>query len=98
MKKIIASLLIASIVLMGCGHPGDFQSPSTGKMKEYPTYGFFNADSSKSAEMCYEVSVGNVVWSIILVETIIMPVYFIGFSIFNPIGPKVDGKCGIDQY
>lgn len=89
MKKIIIVGLLASL-LTGCGQPLAVNN------KVYPTYGFFNEDTSKSKDMCYEVSVGNVVWSIIGIENIIMPVYFIGFSLFNPISKKVDSKCGID--
>jgi hypothetical protein len=91
MKKLIASALIVSL-LAGCGHPLQVAN------KEYPTYGLFNTDSSKSDKMCYEVSVGNVVWSIILIETIVAPVYFVGWSLFNPVHPKPEsGKCGIDE-
>jgi hypothetical protein len=43
--------------------------------------------------MCYEASFGNIVWSVLTIETVILPVYFIGWSIFNPIGEKVNGKC-----
>ena len=89
MKRIIAAVLIATM-LSACG------SPITHQGKHYPTYGLFNENSSKSANMCYEISVGNVVWSIILVETIVFPIYFIGFSLFNPIGPKGPNGCGID--
>ncbi len=89
MKRTIATILIASI-LAGCGSPMDHNG------KHYPTYGFFNEASQRSEKMCYELSVGNVVWSIILIETIVMPIYFIGFSLFNPIGPKGEKGCGID--
>lgn len=89
MKKIIASLLIATL-LSACGHPMDYNG------KHYPTVGLFN-DENKSKNMCYEVSAGNVVWSILLVETIVAPIYFVGFSIMNPVGPKGEnGQCGID--
>jgi len=91
MKKILVATLIATM-LVGCGEP------LTVGNKTYPTYGLFNENSSKSDKMCYEVSVGNVVWSIIGIENIIMPVYFVGFSIYNPIGLKdAAGKCGINQ-
>jgi hypothetical protein len=90
MKKLIASVLITSM-LAGCGHPLDVGE------KTYPTYGLFNSDVAKSEKMCYEVSVGNVVWAIILIETIVFPVYFIGWSLFNPVKVKPEsGKCGID--
>ena len=82
MKKLITSALIATLLLSGCGKPLQVAN------KEYPTYGLFNSNTHQSDNMCYEVSVGNVIWSIILVETLVAPIYFIGFSIFNPIKPK----------
>lgn len=95
MKKTITALLIASTILTGCGAPRDITVD--GKMKEYPTYGFINADTKKSDKVCYEVSVGNVIWSIFLVETIVAPIYFIGFSLYNPVSAKqANGSCGID--
>lgn len=95
MKKLIALILIVSL-LTACGRPMDITT-ATGT-KEYPTYGLFNESSDKSKNVCYKVSVGNIVWSIILIETIVMPVYFVGFSLYNPTGPKVNGTCpGIDS-
>ena len=94
-KKLISIAVAAAITLAGCGSPAVITTVD-GKAKEYPTYGWFNWNTSMSEKVCYDVSVGNVVWSIILIETVIAPVYFIGFSLFNPIGPKIDGKCGID--
>lgn len=91
MKKLIASVLIASM-LAGCGHP--LTTNVGGAENTYPTYGLFNSDTSKSSKMCYEVSVGNVVWSIILIETVVFPVYFIGWSLFNPVRAKPEnGSC-----
>lgn len=90
MNKMIA-VVAACALLAGCG------KPITVDGKHYPTYGLFNQNSDKSERMCYELSVGNVVWSIILIETIIAPFYFVGFSLFNPVGPRnAKGECGID--
>lgn len=89
MKKIIT--LAACLSLVACGRPMDYQG------KHYPTYGLFNENTKKSDQMCYELSVGNIVWSVLLIETVLMPIYFIGFSIFNPVGPRsATGGCGID--
>lgn len=91
MKKLIITLLV-SVMLAGCGdsmvHAG----------KNYPTYGLFNEKTKKSSNMCYEIIPGNVVWSVILIETIIAPVYFVGFSMFEPVRPKTSptDNCGID--
>jgi hypothetical protein len=84
MKKTLAVLLIASMSVLaaGCGHELE-----TAK-KTYPTYGFFNQDKYKSDDVCYEVSVGNVLLSVLLIESVIGPVYFVGFSLFNPIRLK----------
>lgn len=88
LKKII--IAASCFALAACGRPMDYNG------KTYPTYGLINEESKKSNDMCYETSIGNVVWSILLIETIVAPIYFIGFSIQNPVGPKHDGKCGID--
>ena len=36
----------------------------------------------------YEVIWGNLVLGILLCETIVAPVYFFGFSLFEPVGEK----------
>lgn len=90
MKRFIAMILIACM-LTACGQPINYGG------KEYPTYGLFNQDTAKSNKMCYEVSVGNVIWGIILIETIVAPVYFVGWSLWNPVGPKGPNGCGIDN-
>jgi hypothetical protein len=86
MKKLIAVALIAAL-LAGCGQPQTING------KQYETYGFLNSDSYKHDNICYQVSVGNVVWSILLVSTIVAPVYFVGFSIFNPVKAKDENGC-----
>jgi len=65
--------------LAGCGQP-KFIDGTT-----YPTYGFFNEKTKKDPKIVYEISIGNVIWSIILCETVVFPVYFVGFSLYNPI-------------
>ncbi len=93
MKKTIALMLAVSVILAGCG------KPMTTSKKEYPTYGLFNESSAKSKDVCYEISVGNIVWSIVLVETLIAPIYFVGWSLYNPVRMKKDAndQCTIDS-
>ena len=90
-KTLVAVVAACSLMLSGCGHPIDYNN------KHYPTYGLLNSDSNKSKDVCYNVSMGNVAWSVILAETIVAPIYFIGFDIENPTPPNADGKCGIDS-
>lgn len=93
MKKLIAVAITLSIALSGCG-----QSLYTSK-GEYPTYGLFNESTDRSKELCYKISVGNIVWSIILIETIVFPIYFVGFSLYNPVRMKKDAndQCTYDS-
>ena len=56
---------------------------------KYDTYGILNADEKKNPNIEYRMVWGNLVWSLILCETIIAPFYFIGFSMYEPIG-KLD--------
>ena len=38
----------------------------------------------------YRLVMGNVIWSVILIETIVGTVYFVGFDLYEPIGKKND--------
>jgi hypothetical protein len=84
-----------TLMLSACGQPQLLAPPGL-PGKVYPTYGLFNQDQSRSDRVCYAISVGNVVWSIILIETIVAPIYFLGFSLFNPVGVNNGQGCGID--
>lgn len=84
MKRFIAGILIVSCLfgLFGCADPKTINGVT------YDTYGLLNADDKKNPNISYKVSIGNVVWSVILVETVIAPIYFIGFSLYEPVGVK----------
>lgn len=95
MRKFIVLIIVLSVLLAGCGRPQYFGET---EKKYYPTYGFFSGGSKKSRNVCYEVSVGNVIWSIILSETVVFPVYFVGWSIYNPVRLKrgPEDQCTFD--
>ncbi len=96
MKRLIAIIMVV-VMLSACGRPATLQ-PAGKPAREYPTIGLFSSASEKSDSVCYEISIGNVIWSIILIESVVFPVYFVGWSIYNPVGLKrADGTCpGID--
>jgi hypothetical protein len=79
MKTRFIALLLFVVLLLGCG------SNAVLNGKEYETYGLFNKEEVRSPNVKYNLIVGNVVWGIILAETIIAPVYFFGFSIYEPV-------------
>ncbi len=83
MKKLIATLIITSILLLGCG------SNKVIDGTDYGTVGLLTKDKMAD-DIQYEIIIGNVVWACVLIETVFAPVYFVGFSIWEPVGKKVD--------
>jgi hypothetical protein len=82
MKKLLVVLVVFIVLVSGCAdglRVGD---------KWYTSYGVLNEHSKKCPEVEYEVCWGNVVWACILIETIVFPLYFFGFSIFEPVRLK----------
>jgi len=82
MKRIISVILIISFLTVFC---------SCGNTKiidgiEYDTYGLLSKGESCNPDIKYKVIIGNIVWSVILFETLIAPVYFLGFSMYEPTG------------
>lgn len=96
MKRIVA-IVAMGLMLSACARSATICGVT------YEPYGLLSQDDKKNPDIAYEVVWGNVVWGVILAETIIMPIYFGGFSLFQPVGlkPKIKGaaplretKCG----
>ncbi len=83
-SKIIIILLILSLFI-ACGDSKVIDGV------EYETYGLINRDEIRDPKIEYKIIVGNVVWGILLCETIVAPIYFFGFSIHEPVG-KINKK------
>ena len=56
----------------------------------YKPYGWMDKNRYKSDKVIYEVSTGNIVWSILLYETIVAPVVLTGMSLYKPVALKCD--------
>ncbi len=88
-RKIVTLIVLASFltVVTGCGETKVINGV------EYDTYGLLNADSKKNPDIAYEPIWGNVFWGIVFSETIIVPVYVFGFSLYEPVGktPAIKG-------
>lgn len=91
--KTISILLIVSL-LCGCGSSMTLDVPTkTGKRSvTIGTYGLFNKDEQMNPNVKYRVIIGNVIWSVILCETITAPLYFIGWSLYEPVRLKTDDE------
>ena len=90
MKKIISIVLILcmAVIFSGCGDSKYI------KGIEYDTYGLFNKEDMRNENIEYRLVIGNVVWAIILIETVVAPIYFIGFSLYEPVGAKSNSIKG----
>lgn len=89
MRQAIAASMIALLALSGCADTKTICGAT------YDSYGLFNADDKKNPDIQYKLVVGNLIWGVILFETIIAPVYFFGFSIMEPVGQKAPVKGAI---
>lgn len=67
-------------------------------VKMYSSYGPLNAGTYQSKNVCYETSGWSIFWGIVLFETIVAPVYFFGYSLYNPVRLKRDpaDQCTAD--
>lgn len=83
--------LILSTQLVACG------DTKVVKGVEYDTYGLINEDDKRNPEVQYEPCWGNIIWGVILVETIVAPIYFFGFSMFEPVGEKSAVKGAVPK-
>lgn len=86
--KVIAVIFIGLIFLVACSDSKVINGI------EYDTYGLLNQGDKKNEEIQYKVCWGNVVWGVLLIETIIAPIYFFGFDMFEPVQviPEVKGQ------
>lgn len=90
-SKSIAAILAATMFLTACGR--NYIDANSGK--EYTTYGIFNEDTNKNPNMEYRVIVGNVILSILFIETAVVPILLVGFSLWEPVAPKGMGEPGV---
>jgi hypothetical protein len=73
----VLCVLLMLTVSMGCGNSKVIDG------ERHDTVGVFTLDE-RDPDVCYTVIVGNVVWSVLLIESVVFPVYFVGFSILEP--------------
>lgn len=86
MKRVAVWVVVAAIAT-AC-FMGGCADNFTVNGKTYKSYGLINEDERRDSGIEYELCLGNLVWTVILFETVIAPVYFLGFSIMEPVGVK----------
>jgi outer membrane lipoprotein SlyB len=84
MKKLTLMLLIASsLMLSGCKQEKVINGT------KYEAYGLANEDAKKDPNVVYEISAESVIVAIILSETIVVPIYVLGWDLYKPVKLKV---------
>jgi len=81
MKKFVVVLIALLLLTFSAGCGNDKQIGGV----TYKTYGLLNKDVEKTSRIRYEPIWGNIIWGCILFQTVIAPVYFFGFSTWEPI-------------
>jgi major membrane immunogen (membrane-anchored lipoprotein) len=82
-RSLLALVLVSCLALTACGADNKTIDGIT-----YGTYGVANQTEMKNPNIQYEMSGWSIFWSIIFCETVIVPVYFIGWDLYEPVGKK----------
>tara|TARA_R110000782_G_scaffold207903_2_gene296396 strand:+ start:225 stop:491 length:267 start_codon:yes stop_codon:yes gene_type:complete len=88
MKKaiLIITLLMLIILAASCAESKTFVID--GKNVKVKPYGWMNKDAVKNDSVVYRVSTGNVIWSALGAQTLIVPIWLTGNSLFEPVRKK----------
>lgn len=83
-KFCLLMLIVITLFASSCADSKDFKDEK-GKSFTAEPYGWANSDANKVDGVVYEVNFGNVFWSVVFSETIIVPVYLTGWKLFEPV-------------
>jgi major membrane immunogen (membrane-anchored lipoprotein) len=86
-KLLLAAALASTMLLTACG-----ADTKTINGVTYGTYGVANEKDMRNPAIEYEVSGWAVFWSVVFCETIVVPVYIIGWDLYQPVGPMDPNK------
>jgi hypothetical protein len=89
MKK-LSILLVAVLLLSSCAQSKVLSIG--GQDTVVKPYGWANAKARRNENVVYEMSAGNVVWSILGFQTIALPVWLTGWQLFEPVKVKPEVK------
>jgi hypothetical protein len=81
MKKILAAfmVLVMAAFLSGCARDTRINGTT------YEAFGLANQEAKRDPNVIYELSAGSVIVGILLCETIIVPIYIVGWDLYEPV-------------
>lgn len=77
MKQLICSIVLATF-LVGCAESKVINH------KRHEPYGLLDKEKEYNPEVVYTPCWGNIFWSVVLFETIVIPVVLAGYYLFEP--------------
>ena len=89
MKKFISLLIVIVFVgfISGCSSSKSFKFKD-GSEKVCEPYGLFDEDTVKDNRVKYKIVTSNLIWGIILIETIFVPIIIVGHYLYEPVVEK----------
>ena len=81
MKKILVIIISCCLLFASCANSKTFTIDD--KYVTVQPYGWMNK-SEKNENVNYRICTGNIVWSVILSETIIAPILLTGLGLYEP--------------
>lgn len=87
MKNLILIIGVLTVLMTSsCADSKDFII--NGKTVIVEPYGWADSQTVKNDSVIYEASTGNIVWSVLLCQTIVAPVIFTGWYLYEPVALK----------
>lgn len=87
LKKIFLILFIVNVFIVTVVLMNDAESKIING-KVYEAYGLLNKDSVYNENIEYRMNNWSVGGGILMIETVIAPIYFFGFNMYEPVGLK----------
>ena len=93
MKKIAIVAVLLAGILTGCAEKKTIDGVT------YLPYGLVNQEDIKNPGIAYELPIENVVAGLLLSETFVIPIYIVGWDLYQPVGvkPPIKGQSPNDN-
>ena len=75
----ILIILLLAVLFISCAENKTIDG------KVIPPYGLFNEEAVKDSTIIYQVSPGSVIFGIVFIETVIAPIYVVGWDLFEAV-------------
>jgi len=90
LKPMMRPLFIALIIIVFTSCADEKDIVLNGQLHTFEPYGWANMEEVKNDSITYQLSKGNIVWSFIGVETIVVPVWLTGWYLYEPVRAKIE--------